>query len=144
MNLKTIGYRLGFTREVREELSDLISTPAVVKEKKYYPEDGSFIFLGISTCLYSVTFTTEADKDVTFYESSLYHHFEAGDLVKINYMEKFLTAYDYVPPDFKNKQRVERVMSGLHLVSAYNDSVCFTSKKPDVHLVALDADQIHL
>jgi hypothetical protein len=122
MSFRKLGHRLGFTRETRVELSDLISESAVVTEKKHIPDDGSLIFLGIPTESYFITFKTDS-REITIGNPSAFHQFELNDRVKLNYMDRYLASYDYIPPNFEEKQLIVREHEGHKLVSVYTDSV---------------------
>lgn len=135
MLLRRLGWTLGFTKDVREELSELLYEIAVVS-KDYEPENdqrttgmlagaaagnpAAGLAIGILMSEdeeYNITFKSPK-ASFSFDDEELFSRFQRGDRVKVGYREVRKVTYDYVPPNFNEKKPIERTLAGYKFESA--------------------------
>ena len=136
MSLKKLAWKLGFTKERKEELSDLLYDEGVVSFKQYEPAQKTYYTMlspevppmysmmsgkitqaMISDEKYSISFKggkEEFDLD----DQPLFLRFNMGDRVKLAYKEVYNTVHDYSPPDFSGKRQVKKDVSRRVFISA--------------------------
>lgn len=109
LKLRKLGYKLGFTQESKEELSDLLHDTATVTNKKITMPGPMAPFK------YNIALTTKSTDFYIDNRRKLYENLEVDDKVRVSYREVFRLDYDYIPPDFEKKQFVRKLLK-RHLV----------------------------
>ena len=116
--IRQIGYKLGLTNDVRVELSDLFKSSAVVIDKRHRPIDSTLLYLGMwDKEKYLVRF---AGDGIEFFEDNrkFFDMFDVGEEVIVSYKELIVVRTDYIPPNFDDKQEVDRSFAYNKLVGA--------------------------
>jgi hypothetical protein len=125
--IKRIAHKLGWTRETKRELSDLISETAVVESTfqttsaytpSYGPAYGGMHMSQPIICTdYWVKFGSETNP-IEVCDEFLYRTLHAGDKVNISYRKITEMIFDYVGDDFSQKQEIEHTIAGCKLERA--------------------------
>ncbi|MCI1779251.1 MAG: hypothetical protein LKI53_04755 [Bacteroidales bacterium] len=116
MYLKRIAWRLGITKKIKIELSELIYERGVVAKKFLFDEydkypvndhDDLIGIIGLTTYDYHILFKGEK---VNFFikDRMLFDKLERGADVIITYREKYKVFFDYTSENFDKKQEVKR------------------------------------
>ena len=134
MKLRRLSWALGFTKDVSEELSEVLYETAVVS-KDYESENDqhdtgiamglamndiiSGVFIGDAMSEdeeYNIAFKGRKTS-FSFDDKKLFTRFKAGDKVEIGYRKIYNVTYDYVPPNFIEKKSTERILGGYKFES---------------------------
>ena len=104
--LKQLGHKLGLTKETRTELSDIFCEEGIITSDHYWEEElnkngmpkvyaDDDLYVGII-----------GEKTRFKIEHEILGDIKIGDKVKISYREEFGRVFDYIPPNFDQKQDV--------------------------------------
>lgn len=126
--LRKIGWSLGLTKERRTELSDVLYEIGKVTAKNYQEEEDN-LPLGIAMGNIALGLALSEDEEYNisfrgsktsfdFDDKELFRAFKVGDKVRLGYREKYKVTSDYVPPNFDQKQQLDRVLSDYIFESA--------------------------
>ncbi len=128
MGLKQLGRSLGLTKEKRTELSDVLYETASVTAKDYQEkEDGLLTGMAMGNLAMGMLFEEDEKFGVSFKgqktsldinNENFFKSLKIGDRVRLGYQEKYKSTYDYIPPNFDQKQQLDKVLSGYKFVSA--------------------------
>jgi hypothetical protein len=128
MGLKQLGWSLGLTKEKRTELSDVLYETASVTAKDYQEkEDGLLTGMAMGNLAMGMLFEKDEKFSVSFKgqktsfdinNEKIFKSLKIGDRVRLSYQEKYKSTYDYIPPNFDQKQQLDKVLSGYKFVSA--------------------------
>jgi hypothetical protein len=127
MGLRKIGWILGLTKERKTELSDVLYETGSVTAKNYQEEEDNLplgvamgnIDLGVALSedeKYNISFRGPRTS-FDFEDEGLFRAFKVGDKVKIGFREEYTVTSDYIPPNFDQKQQLDRVLSRYRFVS---------------------------
>lgn len=118
MAIKRLGWKLGLTKEKRQELSDVICVEDKVAKKEKVPNlfaygSAEWFAAGGDKCC-----VTLAGSNVSFTLNPWHelNSYNEGEKVRVAYREVHTITLDYVPPDFEAKKAVERKLAGYELV----------------------------
>jgi hypothetical protein len=128
MSMKKFWHKCGFTESRRTELSDILYDTGVVSSKEYQEEnDNRALGLAMGNLALGMAMSEDEAYNInlkgqkTSFElddEELYNKFEVGDNVKIGYREQYKFKVDYVPPNFDQKQDIDKWLSDYIFVSA--------------------------
>jgi len=122
MGIRTIAFNLGLTKERRTELSDdVLYELGKVNFKRHDTIDFEAMlgYFALGTYgpdeFYEIGFGGQKTS-FRFNNKRLFNAFNMGDKVTIAYREVYTATYDYIPPEFRKKRLVDRVLSDTRFV----------------------------
>lgn len=116
-----IGHKLGLTKNTKYSINQTLEEIGTVSSKQYSPPIEK-IKLGITHSPgapeeYQIIFFLVSNYFIVD-DESYFNLFEEGDKALITFDEEYKNTYDYVPPNYVEKQLIDSVLSKHRFISA--------------------------
>jgi hypothetical protein len=124
---KEICWYLGLTSERKSKFSESLYDTAVVS-KEYVPENDNFVLgIAMGNPALGLVMSDDAKYNIRFHgknanieldDKKTFERFDDGDTVELEYKKIQKIIFDYMPPNWENKQEICRFPNGYIFVNA--------------------------